>query len=112
MFKTVLFLTILFAACNNDSTLSNAENDSTKTGISKSTTSFVWSKEDENEFLSDCVNGAKAKYSEDTAFIKCNCALKQLKQEYANYDSYDSTLRILDDSTRAIVSAKYTKNCE
>jgi hypothetical protein len=104
MSRTILFLALLFTACNNNSATSSDAKDTATTGGSK-TTGYTWTKEDENMFLSDCVDGIKQRMSEDTAYIKCNCALRKLKQEFPNLDSADT---MLQDSTRG---AAYTANC-
>ena len=92
----------IFCACNNDSTSSSAKKESAN--------GFVWTTEDDNEFLADCIEEAKAnfKYGEDTAYTKCNCALKQLKTKYQNYDSVEVAL---NDKAREQEAVKLTKVC-
>ena len=48
---------------------------------------YKWSTEEENEFLSGCVDSAKVKLSEAAAFAQCKCILNQLKQNFPNMDS-------------------------
>ena len=97
-------ITFLFA-CNNDSSSSSANKDSANSGKG-----FVWTTEDDNEFLADCIEEAKANfnYGEDTAYIRCNCALKQLKTKYQNYDSVEVAL---NDTSRAKDAVNLTKSC-
>jgi hypothetical protein len=101
MSRTILFFALLLVACNNNSTSSSKENDSST--VSNNKTLSGWSKEDENNFLHECIETSKAKYGEDTAFRVCNCALKQVEQKYPSADS-----AAVMDSTEAL---GYIKNC-
>jgi hypothetical protein len=105
MSKIILFLALLFASCNSSGPSSNGK-DSANVQNSKDGGSSAWTKEDENEFLAGCIDEAKARYPEDTAFIYCNCVLKQLKK---NFPSMDSASVALTDSSRAVA---FTKNCK
>ena len=89
MTKLFLFFLVACFACNNSS-------DAT---ISK------WTKEDENKFLSDCIENAKVQYSEDTAYSLCHCVLGKVKVQFPTADSADAGL----DSARA---AEFTKECQ
>jgi hypothetical protein len=102
---SILVLTVMtfFFACNNDSASSSANKDSTNTAKG-----FVWTTEDDNEFLEGCIEKAKINFGEDTAYIKCNCALKQLKSKYQNYDSVEVAV---NDTSRAKEVVKLTENC-
>ena len=51
---------------------------------------------------------ANFNYGEDTAYIRCNCALKQLKTKYQNYDSVEVAL---NDTSRAKDAVNLTKSC-
>lgn len=111
MSRTFLFVMIILTSvaflfsCNNDSGSSSANKDSANAGKG-----FVWTTEDDNEFLQDCIEEAKANfnYGEDTAYIKCNCALKQLKTTYQNYDSVEVAL---NDTARTKEAVNLTKSC-
>ncbi|MGZ5189723.1 MAG: hypothetical protein ACXWCZ_01820 [Flavisolibacter sp.] len=106
LFSIILLTGLLFLfACNNDSASSSANKDS-----ANASKGFVWTTEDDNEFLADCIEEAKANfnYGEDTAFIRCNCALKQLKTTYQNYDSVEVAL---NDTSRAQEAVNLTKGC-
>jgi len=105
MSRTVLFLALLVASCNNSGG-SSADKDTTKADNTTSNTGFSWTKDDENEFLNDCVDSLKTKVGADTAYIKCNCALKQLKAHFPNLDSADNYVR--NDAQGANV---FTKDC-
>ncbi|MFL5811033.1 MAG: hypothetical protein ACJ749_16045 [Flavisolibacter sp.] len=105
MSRTILFFAILLASCNNSGGSSD-DKDTTKAGNSTGNAGYSWTKDDENEFLNDCVDSLKSKKGADTAYIQCNCALKQLKAHFPNLDSADSYIR--NDSKGA---ADYTKDC-
>ena len=102
---TMLLLTCLtfLYACNNDSTTSSANKDSANAGKG-----FVWTTEDDNEFMAGCIEKVKINFGEDTAYIKCNCALKQLKTKYQNYDSVEVAI---NDTSRSKEVVKLTENC-
>ena len=105
LFSMILLTGLMFLlACNNDSA-SSGNKDSANGGKG-----FVWTTEDDNEFLADCIEEAKANfnYGEDTAYIRCNCALKQLKTKYQNYDSVEVAL---NDTARAKEAVKLTESC-
>ncbi|MFL5810645.1 MAG: hypothetical protein ACJ749_14075 [Flavisolibacter sp.] len=97
---TFILITVLCFACNNSSDNQQRKSDSTRTK-----TSFNWTKEDEHQFLSDCIDHAKGTHGEDTAYVYCNCVLGKVKEDYPNLDSASV---ILVDSTQA---AKYTEAC-
>jgi len=103
MQKFILILACSFCfACNNSSSdASQSTSDSVRTK-----TSFTWTREDERQFLSDCIDHAKDTHGEDTAYIYCNCVLRQVKEDYPNLDSASA---ILVDSVQA---AKYTDKCQ
>ena len=63
----------------------------------------AWPKEEENEFLADCVEKAMANLPEDSAYMRCNCVLKQLKQQYPSLDSASTAL--LDTARAAALAA-------
>jgi hypothetical protein len=102
MSRTILFFALLLASCNNNSDSSANKNDSSAS--SKTKTVAAWSKEDENNFLHECIESSKGKYGEDTAYRLCNCALKQVEQKYPSADSAASV-----DSMEAM---GYLKNCK
>jgi len=102
MSRTILFFALLLASCNNSSESAVNENDSSASSKTKMVAS--WSKEDENNFLHECIESSKGKYGEDTAYRLCNCALKQVQQKYPSADSAASM-----DSTEAM---EYIKNCK
>lgn len=105
MFKLYLaFLLIAIVACNTNSN-NNATSDSTK--VSKASgKAFIWSDEDEKEFLADCVQNAKAGRSDTAAYAQCKCVLDQLKQNFPSLDSADVALA---DSSKAAV---YVNKCK
>jgi hypothetical protein len=84
MFKIILAAVIFtFAACNTTpgSGKKNSQKDSS------AVTGYKWSADEENEFLSGCVDSAKTKMGEAAAFAQCKCILNQLKQNFPNMDS-------------------------
>ena len=104
LFSIIVLTGLMFLlACNNDSASGNKDSENAGKG-------FVWTTEDDNEFLADCIEEAKANfnYGEDTAYIKCNCALKQLKTKYQNYDSVEVAL---NDTAKAKEAVKLTESC-
>lgn len=106
MFKISALLTVLFlTACNSNSSESSSTSDSSKNANSSATTVSTWSKEDENEFLDGCIENAKVRLGLDTAYIYCNCVLKQIEQEFPTMDSASTALL---DTTRA---AAFTEKC-
>ena len=54
---------------------------------SSAVSGYKWTTEEENEFLSGCVDSAKARLDEAAAFVQCKCILNQLKQSFPNMDS-------------------------
>ena len=100
MTRKLLFAALIFTACNNSTDTTNK----TTGQQTKTPAGYTWSKEDENQFLSDCVDNAK-QLKGDTAYIKCNCVLKQMEQSYPTLDSAEV---ILADTAKA---AEFTKNC-
>jgi hypothetical protein len=102
--QKIIFLLIaaICFACNN----SSSENQQGKSDSVRTKTGFSWTKEDEHEFLSDCIDHAKGSHGEDTAYIYCNCVLRQVKEDFPNLDSASA---ILVDSVQA---SKYTSACE
>jgi hypothetical protein len=100
-FILILGCSICFACSNSSSEGTPSRSDSVRTK-----TSFTWTKDDEHQFLSDCIEHAKNQHGEDTAYIYCNCVLQQVKEDYPNLDSASA---ILIDSVQA---AKYTDRCQ
>ena len=98
MTKLIFIYAVILIACNNS--------EGSKTGSDNSDRAFNWSKEDENEFLSGCIDETKGRYSEDTAYIYCNCVLGKVKQRFP---SADSAASVLIDSSSA---AEFTKDCD
>ena len=80
----VIFAILLLLSCNSKTKTADS---SDKKDSSSLVAGANWSKEDENEFLSDCVENAKQRFSEDSAFIHCKCVLQQLKQKFPTMDS-------------------------
>lgn len=100
MWKFIFFAALFFMSCNNSSDTSSNTEDSTKhSPISQ------WTTEDDNEFLAGCVDHAKSRYSEDTAYSYCRCVLEKIKKEIPTADSAEV---VLQDSTKAVA---YTKDC-
>ena len=91
---------LCFMSCNNSSDTSSVTGDS-----SNHAATSKWTVEDENEFLAGCVDNAKSRYSEDTAYSYCKCVLEKIKKEIPTADSAEV---VLQDSTKAVA---YTKDC-
>jgi hypothetical protein len=104
MSKIFLILVLFLAACNNSNNTSSEKSTTGDTTISGP--SAKWSEQDENEFLRDCVENAKARLGEEKSYTYCNCVLKQIRQKFPNLDSASA---YLDDSTKA---AEFTVNCK
>ena len=103
MFKLYLQLLIVFiVACINKSDKSTTDADSAKATTANK--SFAWSDEDEKEFLSDCVQNAKAKLSDTAAYAQCKCVMEQLKKNFPTMDSADHALN--DSATLAAFISK------
>jgi outer membrane protein assembly factor BamD (BamD/ComL family) len=99
--KKILIISLFaIAACNSSSDSKNPASESRKTQAS------TWTTEGENELMAGCVDQAKARLGEDTAYMYCKCALQQVKKEYPNMDSATT---VLMDSSRV---AELTKNCK
>ena len=92
-------LLFLLAACNSET----KDQSSPKTLEKKG---FTWTAEDDNEFLVDCVEGAKARLDEPRAFAFCRCVLANAKVDFPNLDSASA---VMQDTARAV---KYTAGCE
>lgn len=102
MFKIILGMVVsVLIACNTgpDSGKDSQKDSSTVKGYS-------WPVNEENEFLSGCVDSAKLKMDEAAAFAQCKCILKQLKQLYP---SMDSAAPALMDIKRV---AAFVENCK
>jgi hypothetical protein len=99
MWKLLIAGSICLMSCNNSSDTAGGNDKKESSATSQ------WTKEDENEFLSGCVDNAKARYSEDTAYSFCKCVLEKIKKEIPTADSAESVLR---DSARAM---SYTQGC-
>ena len=97
----MFFFLFAFVACNNAS--DTGKNNKTDSPARKESS---WTKDDENEFLAGCVDNAKSRYSEDTAYFYCKCVLEKLKQHFPNADSAEAALK---DS---ISAAQYTQGCQ
>lgn len=97
----ILLATVIVLACNSKQ--SSAETKVKGADSSMVSAGAVWPKEDENEFLSGCIESLKGKLPEDSAFIQCNCVLKQLKQKFPNMDSASSFL--MDTVKAAAIAA-------
>ena len=103
MIRILIGLALCITACNNSSEAGKSE----KTTVSDSSqVAHTWSKEERNEFLLDCIENAKAKVGEDTAYIKCRCVLLQIEKQFPNLDSASA---VLVDTTRA---AEMIRKCE
>jgi hypothetical protein len=84
MFRIILAVVLVtIVSCNTgpESGKKNSQKDSS------AVKGYNWSSEEENEFLSGCVDSAKVKMDEAAAFAQCKCILTQLKQNYPNMDS-------------------------
>jgi hypothetical protein len=101
MSKALIVLLFAFVACNNSSDASKQNPGDSSTVATPSR----WTAQDENEFIDDCIAGAKNRFSEDTAYIYCRCALRKVKEHFPTRDSADV---VLQDSVRA---AEFTKEC-
>jgi len=100
MWKFMFFAALCFMSCNNSSETSSGAVDS-----SNHSSASKWTTEDDNEFLAGCVDQAKSRYSEDTAYSYCKCVLAKIKKDIPTADSAEVVLK---DSTKV---AAYTKDC-
>jgi hypothetical protein len=81
-FIVPMFALALLTACKNGP--------KTPVSIDKGSASsktYTWPKEEENEFMSGCVDSAKVKIGEPAAYVQCKCILEQLKSGYPSMDS-------------------------
>jgi len=100
MFKQFLsLLLIAIAACNSTPDQSSSKD-------SSNAKPYVWTAEEEGEFLSGCVDSAKAQLGDTLAFAKCKCILAQLKRKFPGMDS---AAPVLMDVKR---SAEFAANCK
>jgi hypothetical protein len=105
MYRFFIILTgIILLACNSKRT--SAGDKATGADSSMVMVNTVWPKEDENEFLAGCIESLKDKLPEDSAYMHCNCVLKQLKQKFPNMDSAANYL--MDTAKAAAIAA----NCK
>ena len=106
MYKLLsLFVMMAFIACNNADT-NTAAKDSLPTIDTPQVHYFTWTKQEEGEFLSGCVDSAKVKLGETAAYRYCNCVLRQLRQKFP---SMDSAATMLIDGNKA---EEYAKLCK
>ncbi|HVF81857.1 MAG TPA: hypothetical protein VM884_07985 [Flavisolibacter sp.] len=100
----LLTASLFFTACNNNTSTTENGND---TGVKNTPPAAKsWTKEDELEFISGCVDKAKARFGEEKAYSYCKCILAQVEAKY----EIDSTLvsRLSDTSEVATMA----QNCE
>jgi hypothetical protein len=95
----------VLTACNNNASSTNPGKDP----VVKNTSSAAaksWTKEDELEFMSGCVDNAKARLGDEKSYTYCKCILAQVKTKY----TMDSTIiQRLSDTAEV---AKMAQNCE
>jgi hypothetical protein len=94
-FIAPMIVFLLLVACKNGP--------KTPSGNEKGTTnakSYTWPIEEENEFMSGCVDSAKIKIGEPAAYAQCKCILEQLKSGYPSMDS----------AAPALMDVKYVAN--
>ncbi len=99
-----LFCFLLFA-CANNSTDTSAKDSVSKDSVK--TMAGNWSKEDEMEFIDDCVVNAEGRLGKEKAYTYCKCIFSQVKEKYADMDS--ATIVKLQDTTEII---RLAKNCD
>ena len=95
----------IFTACSNDASTANPGKDT----VVKNTSSAAaksWTQEDELEFMSGCVDNAKARLGNEKSYTYCKCILAQVKTKYA-MDS--SIIERLSDTAEV---AKMAQNCD
>ena len=73
---------LLIGACKNSPKTTTEEG---KGAVA--TKGYTWATEEENEFMSGCVDSAKVKIGEAAAYAQCKCILQQLKAGYPSMDS-------------------------
>ena len=105
--KSILFIAtvFLFFACKNNNSGSGTMQ---STDSAKAVASPDLTKEEEAEFMSNCVEVAKARLNGDEkkAYASCNCMLNQIKEKYPNLDSAQA---MLQDSVQV---RQLQKNCQ
>jgi hypothetical protein len=99
-----LLLIFCMTACNN-----KPQTTSSKDGTPKDSATakvYTWTKEEEGEFLSGCVDSAKLKLGEAAAFVQCKCMLSQLKQNFPSMDSAAPALMDVKQVARLAAKCK------
>ena len=103
MFKLFFsVIIILIVSCNNSKDASPASATENTDGTKSK---FTWSNQDEKEFLADCVNNAKVRVSDTSAYAHCKCVMQQLEQVFP---TMDSAAAVLDTA----MASKYAANCK
>jgi hypothetical protein len=87
-------LSLLVSCKNGPKTSANNEKDNS------SAKAYTWPAQEENEFMSGCVDSAKMKIGEPAAYAQCKCILEQLKSNFPNMDS----------AAPALMDVKYVAN--
>ena len=87
-----LFLLAALLACNNGPNKTRESKTAADTAGQTTATKYTWQETEEQEFLSGCVDSAKIKVNEATAFAQCKCILTQLKQRFPSMDSASPAL--------------------
>jgi hypothetical protein len=73
---------LIIGACKN-----NPKTNTEKGNEAVAAKSYTWAPDEENEFMSGCVDSAKTKIGEAAAYAQCKCILSQLKTGYPSMDS-------------------------
>lgn len=97
---------IVVISCNNDKKESDKADSTTKDTSSGFVS--VWPQEDQNEFMSDCVDNATAVLGEQAAFGYCKCMLTKVQQRFPTLDS--AAVALLDTAQAAKLAQEW--NCK
>ena len=107
MNKIIFAFAVLFLSSCNSSSSGKSDGDRKQQVTDTSTTAKVdWTTEGANEFLDGCVDEAKARLGDTTAYTFCKCVLEQARREHPN--NMTRGIEQLNDSTQV---AKYADKC-
>lgn len=107
--KPLIFLccTVIFLACNNQSTESETLNADSSNNRS-ATPSTLLSEESELEIMAGCVDNAKPNLGEAKAYALCKCVLEQIQEKFPGADS-SALIGYLNDTTQVRQMAEECK---
>ena len=108
MNKIIFAFAVLFlASCNSTSSGKSDASKGKEVTDTSASAKVDWTTEGANEFLDGCVDEAKDRLGDTTAYTFCKCVLEQARREHPN--NMNKGIEQLNDSTQV---AKYAAKCQ